>query len=317
MVNKGLIAIVGVGVIAISAVGLILLAKAKTKILQLVIQHNEFGTTDPEIGTTSFDKPTQVTINAYPNSGYQANWTVNGQDVATNVNSYSLYIDGYYAVSITFVPIGGGGVGPITGIKPVGTVGLLQNFRFWYGNPFAPIDIGEADENWNFGRCQSGTLTFKVFDAADRGVPNTQVRIYPDLNNDNTAYKGWLGYYPNLPMWDVNHPLILSTDNNGLVSIQIFNFYMADDISVDGGGIELSRGSNLGVVTTWLTPPFSSMNNIPIWKGWTPRLGVWISSNFGGGTIGPIGKIIRAEVVGTDKSTIQNIQVSYGTIWKA
>lgn len=317
MVNKGLIAIVGIGVVGVVAMGLILLAKAKTKIYQLVIQHNEFGTTDPEIGTTPFDNPTQVTVHAYPNSGYQANWTVNGQDVATNVNSYSLYIDGYYAVSVTFIPIGGGEVGPITGVKPVGTIGLSQNFRFWYGSPFSPIDIGEADENWNFGRCKSGTLSFKVHDAADRGIPNIQVRIYPDLNNDTTAYKGWLGYYPNLPLWDITHPLILTTDNNGLVSVPIFNFYMADDISVDGGGIELSRGTNLGVGTTWLTPPWNSMSNVPIWHGWTPRIGVYISSNFGGGTIGPIGKIIRAEVVGTDKSTIQNILVSYSVIWKA
>lgn len=280
------------------------------KSLQLIIAHNEFGTTNPEIGTVNYLSPTQVTIQATPMSGYQTNWTVNGQDVATNVNSYSLYIDGFYAVSVNFVPIQGGEVGPIEGVKPVGSVGLLQNFRFWYGNAFAAIDIAQCNESWVDGICQSQPLSFKVYDAGDRGVPNVQVRIYPDLNPDSTSFKGRL-VVGGQAQWDVNNPIVVTTDANGIATINIFNEYTADDWNADGGGIELSRGTGLGVVTNW------HVRASPVWHGWAAGIGSWIDSNFGGGTIGPISKIIRAEVVGSTKATVQNIAVSYGVKWQA
>lgn len=313
MVNKNvvIVAVIG-GAVLIGAIILTQLSKGQSK-YQLIISHNEHGTTDPESGTRNLGAPASITIQAHPNTDYQTNWNINGQDVAENQNSYTLYVDGIYTVAVNFVPIGGGGI--IAGIKSLGSVGLLENFRFWYGNPFAAIDIAECDENWRDGICSPQNLRFQVYDAAERGIPNIQVRIYPDLNPDSTTYRGYLSYYPSLPLWDIDHPLILRTDRNGVVSIPIFNFYRADDILVDGGGTELSRGTGLGV--TKCLPLQGCPSVTPVWHGWAASIGGYIGSNFGGGTIGPIGKIIRAEVLGTDKSTLQNIQISYGVKWQA
>jgi hypothetical protein len=252
-----------------------------------------------------------------PDSGYQANWNVNGVDVAENVNSYSVYLTGIVSVIVSFVPIGGdGGPGPIAGIKAIGTVGLLQNFRFWYGTPFSAIDIAECDENWNDGRCQSQLMTFKVYDAANNGVPNIDVAIYPQANPDATPYKGLLmlnGYTNITP----SNPLHGTTDAQGLVTVAMFNLYEADDISVDGGGIELSRGTNLYVDKSTFPGPFPSTARImPVYHGLAAGIGWLFSGNGGGGSIS-YGKIIEADIVGTDKYIIQQIAVNYGVKWKA
>jgi hypothetical protein len=304
------IPIVGLGIYAI------IRAASGAKTYALILTHSGPGTIDMTDGTHSYPGPTQVTINTVPASGYQANWNVNGVDVAENVNSYSVYLTGIVSVIVSFVLQGGGGPGPIAGIKPIGTVGLLQNFRFWYGTPFSAIDIAECDENWNDGRCQSQLMTFKVFDAANNGVPNIDVAIYPQANPDATAYKGllMLSGYTNI---NPSNPLHITTDAQGLATFPIFNLYGADDISVDGGGIELSRGTNLYIDKSTFPGPFPSTARImPVYHGLAAGIGWLFSGNGGGGTI-TYGKIIEADIVGTDKYAIQQIMVNYGVKWKA
>jgi hypothetical protein len=274
-------------------------------------------TTEPIVGAYNHDypMPTSVTLIATPNLGNQTNWNVNGIDIEQNVNQYTIYVNGLYAVSVTFAPKGGGGT-TIAGIKPVGTVGTLQNFRFWYGTPFSGIDVRETDENWNDGQCQPMPMLFKVYDISGRGVANVQVNVFVDMNPDATEYRGTLlfngeGHGP-------YNPLTLTTDVDGLVSFRIFNKYGGEpDITKDGFGRLLSQGTNLYLVkTSGIPPAMTDSRVIPIWKGWAAGLGAYISGNGGGGVIS-MGKIIRAEIADTDKATLQTITCDYGTKWKA
>jgi hypothetical protein len=302
--------------IAIPVVGLLyLISRAiAPKQYALIVTHSGPGTLDIADGTHPYPSPTQVVINAYPEAGYQANWNLNGVDVEQGVNQYSIYVNGVYSVAVSFVLIGPPPSVP-TGIRAIGTISTLQNFRFWYGNPFATIDIAECDENWNDGKCAAQKMRFKVHDAAGRGVPNMQVAVYPEINPDGTPCKGIALF--NDAQYSVDDPLILTTDAEGLVSFDVRTIYGADDIYKDGGGIELSRGTGLGVKRCCGVPPVMTCGNVvPVWHGWGAGLGCWIDANFGGGTI-VYNRIIRADLLGTDKYALQSYTVNFGVKWKA
>jgi len=307
-------------ILAIPVVGaaLYLVSRAlAAKQYALIVTHSGPGTLDITDGTHSYPSPTQVVVNATPETGYQANWNLNGVDVEQGVNQYSLYINGVNSLIVSFVAIGGPPSQP-TGIRPVGTIAAQQNFRFWYGNPFAAVDIAECDENWNDGACKAARMTFKVYDAAGRGVPNIDVQVYPDINPDATAYKAYLLFgrigepFP-WKAYSPTDPLILTTDADGLVTFDVLNTYGADNINVDGGGIELSRGT--GLYANWESP-IGSGRVFPVYHGVGAGLASWWSSNGGGGTIS-YNKIVRADIIGTDKSAIQSITVNFGVKWKA
>jgi len=297
--------------IPIAGLAIYLVARASAKKeYALIVTHSGPGTIDITDGTHKYDAPTQVIINASPDSGYQANWNVNGVDVEWGVNQYSIYVNGVFSVAVSFAPIGGGPTQP-TGIRAVGSIATLQNFRFWYGNPFATIDIAECDENWNDGRCTAQTMTFKVHDAAGRGVPNIDVAIYPEINPDPTLYKTICLF--NGTAYSPSNPLILTTDADGLVKFDVFNAYGTDDVNVDGGGIELSRGTNLWA--HWNSALLMGYK-MPVYHGLGAGYGAWWDGNGGGGTV-TINRLIRAEIVDTDKYTLESIAYSYGVKWKA
>ena len=275
----------------------------------LIVTHSGSGTIDLSDGTHKYDEPTQVVINASPESGYQANWNINGIDVEQAVNQYSIYVTGVFSVAVSFVPIGGGPTQP-TGIRAVGSIATLQNFRFWYGNPFASIDIAQCDENWNDGRCTARAMTFKVHDAAGMGVPNIDVQIYPEINPDATLYKTYCLF--NGTAYSPSYPLILKTDADGLVKFDVFNMYGADNVNEDKGGIELSRGTNLWA--HWLSAILMGYK-MPVYHGLAAGLGAWWDGTGGGGTI-IINRLIRAEILNTDKYTLESITYSYGVKWK-
>lgn len=276
----------------------------------LIVTHSGPGTLDIPDGTHHYTEPTQIVVIATPDAGYQANWNINGVDVEQGVNQYTLYLTGIVSLSVSFVPVGGGGTVPV-GIKPIGSIGTLQNFQFWVGNAYAPVDIVECDENWNPGRCKWQPLLFKVYDASGRGVPNINVSIYPDINPDATPYKTIMnldGLYGVTPQ----SPLTRTTDENGIVGVWVLNMYGADDITADGGGKELSRGSNLWIHASCL---FGGATHLPTYKGDTAGLSCWWYNSGGGGTIS-YNRLIRAEIIGTDKSTVQSITVNFGVRWK-
>ena len=300
-------------IIAVPVVGLLYLISRAVAAKQyvLIVTHSGLGTLDIADGTHPYSGPTQVVINAYPESGYQANWNVNGVDVEQGVNQYSIYVNGVYSVAVSFVPIGEEH-GPPTGIRPVGTISTLQNFRFWYGSPISDIDVAECDENWNDGQCASQRMMFKVHDAAGRGVPNIQVAVYPEINPDGTPYKAIALF--NGVAYSVANPLILVSDADGLVSFYVRTVYGADDINADGGGIELSRGT--GLYADRMNPIGGTKRVMPVWHGYAPPFTWFWIENGGGGTIS-YNRMVRADIIGTDKYTLQSYTVDFGVRWKS
>jgi hypothetical protein len=316
--------VVGVAVAAPVTLIAILAALAQQQAAQqsvLMLTVSGPGTIDIPTGTHSFPAPTEVTITATPVAGYQANWNLNGVDVEQGVNVYSVYVTGVVTLGVYFTPTGPT-YGPIAGIRSVGTVGTLQNFDYYYSFDGGPIIVDECDENWTrLGQCAPALMQFKVYDAGGVGIPGVEINIYPDSNPDTTVFKAYALFDPNLSgpfngsLFDVNNPLILTTDNNGLVSFRIRNIYYAEAPGVDGFGKQLSTST--GVYATKGIPPFAPIANdkvFPIYKGLYAGLGyVWWQGG-GGGTV-QYNRNIRAVVYNTAYYTEQPITVSFGTKW--
>jgi len=280
----------------------------------LVLTCGEHGVIDPAPGTYTFNAGASVAIKASPDAGYEANWQLAGIDVEKGVNEYSVVMHSDLTVNVYFT-LKDGTPGVITGIRPVGSIVTYQNFRFWYGNPFANIDIAECNENWEDGETQPSTLTFKVHDGADRGVPGINVRVSPQLNPDGTPYKGIMLF--NGIAYSHSTPYESITDEQGLVKIPVRTIYGVDDINLDGGGIELSRGTGLYADKMTFPGPFPSVKRVlPVYHGLAAGIGWMWSGNGGGGTIS-YNRLVDAIIIGTDKSCLASVGVAFGVVWKA
>jgi hypothetical protein len=303
--------LIGAGLVAPPLIlAAIIAATAQAQQYVLIVTESGPGTIDITTGTHSYTGPTQVTVNATPNAGYQANWNLNGIDVEQGVNTYSVFVNGVVTLGVYFTSVGPA-PGPVAGIRVVGAVGTVQNLTYNYdGNVFGGIVVQECDENWTKdAQCAPALTQFKVIDAGGNGIPNVQVAIYPDSNPDNTLFESYAVFDPTLlglyVAYNVNNPLYLTTDSQGVVKFNMRNLYGAEGFVLDvtqapnGYGKQLSLST--GVYGISCVPPFCVLagNKVfPIWKGLGAGYG---SSWYGGGGGGPIQytKLIHAEVVGT------------------
>jgi hypothetical protein len=292
----------------------------------LVLTVSGPGIVNIPTGTHSYSNPTQVTITAYPNSGYQANWALNGVDVEQGVNTYSIYVNGLVTLGVYFTPTTPT-TGTIAGIRAVGTVGTLQNFDYYFDDAFGPIIVSECDESWNKNQaCQPSLMQFKVYDQGMNGIPNQQVNIYPDINPDASAFKTYAMFDPYVTgPWaptfcDINSPLTITTDSQGLASFLIRNFYGAEgefltpsqvSQAPTGFGRQLSISTNVfATVSTLLI----NSNVWPIWKGQLAGAGSYWWAGGGGGPTS-YNRLIHAEVANTAYYVEAPVSVVFQSKW--
>lgn len=273
------------------------------------------GTVTPAVGVhTDYAFNETVVITAVPDDpvNYHSYWRINGQPLSFFPTEYSVVVNGNMVVSIAFVSNVEHGV--ITGIKGNALV-CRQNFRFWYGNPYAPVDINETDESFNDGLCAPAVLTLQVHDEGQIGIPDVDIAVYPDPQPDGTSTRGLVLFERN-GVWNAytqDTPLIVKTGVDGKVRINVRNVYTADDITQNDGGKELSRASNLWAHAT--CAPGGGANHMPTFKGDTAGLFCWWSDNGGGGTI-VVNKLITVEVVGGNVKALIPVAANYGVMWK-
>lgn len=302
-------------------IGAAALSRAGTKTYALIVVHSGPGTLDISDGTHSYPGPTQITVKASPASGYQANWNVNGVDVAQGVNVYSVLVKGIASVQVSFV-LAGPQAGPPAAVKALGSAATLENFRFWFNQATGPIAVEEDDQNWRLGKAPPSLMAFQVVDAAGRGVPNIVVNVYPDINPDATAYKTWLLFQDPLGQWPPYtytsfRPLVLTTDATGVVQFLVWQMYGAEDPQAEGGLKELSQGAGVYADKMTFPGPFPYTTRVlPVWNGLAAGLGWWWTGGGGGGTI-VYPRIIRCDIAQTIYSTLQTCQITYGAKWGA
>lgn len=309
-------AVVGVAIAvpAALAIGLAALAAQRGQEYVLVVTVSGPGTVDITEGTHSYPGPTQVNVNATPNMGYQANWNVNGVDVEKGVNSYSVYVNGVVTLGVYFTPVGPPH-GTIAGIRSVGTVGTLQNFRFSEPQATGGIQLDECDENWNLGQTAAQLMQFKVYDQGYVGIPDVPVNVYPDINPDATVFKGLallqpIGLIGPFPIYDPSNPLVLVTDSQGLVSFSIRTVYTADNPILDGGGKVLSQQTNL--YADKFCALAGNVRVSPIYNKLAAGVGCFWTGGGGGGTV-TYNRNIRADIINSAYYTLQPYSVGFAS----
>ena len=321
-------ALIGTAILAPPAIVAIILAALAQQAAQYVLMLTVSGpgTVDIATGTHSYPGPTEVTVTAIPSSGYQSNWNLNGVDVEQGVNTYSVYVNGVVTLGVYFTPMGPPH-GVIAGIRSVGTVGTLQNLGYYADGSMEGIDLAECDEAWSIGYCQAPLMQFKVYDQGGVGIPDISVAVYPDINPDDTLFKANAMFDtvlsgPFNPGYnDVNSPLYLITDSEGLVSFRIRNLYGAEGLFIDvsqassGYGQQLSKSTGVYAFKFPVFPgPITGQNVNPIYKSLAAGRG-WLWGHGGGGGTVQYNRNIRADIVGSAFYTIQPILVSFTSKW--
>jgi hypothetical protein len=230
---------------------------------------------------------------------------------------------GTVTLGVYFIPVGPPH-GEIAGIRSVGSVGMLQNLGYFADGPVLGINITECDEAWNRGICNAPLMQFKVYDNGGVGIPNIPVKIYPDINPDATIFKGYTMFDTALsgaftPGYnDVDNPLYLNTDDQGLVSFRVRTLYGAEglfpivDQATSGWGKQLSDSTNAYVTRRILG--IEPQNVKPIYKQLGPG---WGNDWSGGGGGGPVqyNRTMRAEIVGSAYYTLQQYTVTFASKW--
>jgi hypothetical protein len=268
----------------------------------------------PSVGVhTEYAFNETVNITAMPDDpvNYHPEWRINGMPLTFTPIEYSVVVNGNIIVSITF--ISNITHGTVAGVKGNAVV-TLQNFRFWYGNDMAPVDVRETDEAFNDGQCAPSVLTLQAHDQAQIGIPDIDLAVYADPQPDGTSTRGLVLFERsgNWNAYDILTPLIVRTGADGTVNIPVRNVYTADDITQNGGGKELSRASNLWVHAGCLV---GGGTHMPTFKGDAAGLSCYWTSNGGGGTI-VVNKLIRVEVIGTNIEALISLAANYGVMWK-
>jgi uncharacterized membrane protein len=130
----------------------------------LKIESTVGGTTDPSPGTYTYNKDSNVTVSARPDSGYKFDhWILDGVDVGSD-NPYTITMDSNHTLkavfqityNLTISTTVGGSTNPVPG-----------TYQYPNGTNVSVTAIPEADyifEHWEFdGRIVSSAHTYQVF----------------------------------------------------------------------------------------------------------------------------------------------------------
>jgi hypothetical protein len=304
--NARLLQYVGIGIIAIGIPLAVLKVLSRVSQKSLIISVGEGGTTDPAPGVYTRSSGENVTIQAIPNTDYTVGkWVLDGVEVASEVNSYTVTMNQDHTLIVTFWYQG---IPPPTypqAIISTGSVSLISNYLVEHDGIVGCVKIHTADDNWTLDQMIKKPMSFKVIDAAGQGVPSIDVAFWADIP-DMSRYSGMtlldeLAYI-------ITNPLILKTDVNGIVSPNVSYLY--------GKGDQFRLICSDAGIAGWILSPLG----IPIptgslWDGACPCMGIlpWVSVS-GEGISGQnlpsaYPNRVNAQVVGT---TLITAELMYG-----
>lgn len=198
----------------------------------LQIQPGPNGTTNPAPSASGISEAPGkiVTITAIPDSGYNiGQWIVDGESVGSTA-SITVTMNMDHTVLVTFVNPSAPTSVPYA-IVPAASQVVIG----YYGctitlaalNAISNTRIDMTDANWNIGGIAEFTIVFKVIDQYGNGVPNVPVTLYPNLFPDYSKYQGYL--ILNDQMIDQTNPLIMNSDANGNVTVNLSYYYGLTD----------------------------------------------------------------------------------------
>lgn len=193
----------------------------------LYISAGDGGTTIPAPGTYTYNVRENVTITAIPREGYGVGtWTVDGVEVAKQVNSITVTMDADHTVIVTFWE--GGSPPPKVPVRldSLGSVYVKSNVGAWLtGTPAVDqcCHVAHCDENWVKNALAKMPIRFKAVDAAGLGVPNVDVAFWTGSMPDGGRYRGTL--LLNDVVHTVDFPLIVKTDSAGVATAYLSYVY--------------------------------------------------------------------------------------------
>jgi hypothetical protein len=211
------------GIVVLGGVAYALSRRSSGNPILMIEADTSLGTVDPAVGThTEYGLNSSIPITAIPNDpSYEPVWRINGVELNTHPQTYSLTLTGDTTVIISFVssnPI----VYPAS-LLSLGDVTMIQNVGVWNDSTGTPntIRVKHVDENWDKAENYCTTmLQFKVL-ASDgvTGVPDVPVAVWPQTNPDTGRYKGITLINKNL--FDAEVPYIVKSDSSGVVLVPL------------------------------------------------------------------------------------------------
>jgi len=300
----------GIGIIAVGIPLLLWKLASRPSQKSLIISVGEGGTTDPAPGVYTQSSGENVTIQAIPNTDYTVGkWILDGVEVASEVNSYTVTMNQDHTLIITFWYQGQPPPTYPQAIISTGPVSLTSNYLVEHDGVWGCVKIHSADQNWTMDQLVTLPMEFKVIDAGGLGVPSIDVALWAD-SPDASRYSGVT--ILNGEVHPFANPLILKTNSEGIVTVNMGYLYGKGDkfkqICADAG------------IGGWILSPLGiPIPTGPVWDGWCPSILPWVSV-VGEGISGqnlptPYPNRVNAQVVGTTLMTAEYIHGGFHIKW--
>lgn len=177
------------------------------------ITATEGGTTTPLPGTYSYDVPTEITVTAFPDAGYNFHgWRLNGELVSMEL-TFTFTTLGVDHLGADFRKTDGPVLVPAY-ITPIQQYCTVEDWwKVWWTTEFATYTL-HIGPSFN----KSGFVKFKICDRYGVGVPDMQIALYSEPMPD--IYDFGYVHLNGLIHTDIS-PLILTSDGDGIVAPKV------------------------------------------------------------------------------------------------